>query len=198
MQSHATCPFQQLLSQSEEKPVRRANKRVHDPRQIEALLTKARTGCLGLVDTAGTYVVPLNYVWKDEKIYFHGSEAGRKFDALQKPLNLCFTVMAEQGTVVSSIPAHIGTAYFSVMVFGHIRQVTTITESTAVLQAMLDKYVPKYFSNPLSSSHVERYRSSMGSKTIVFALEPETITAKEDSAPVEKLFYPGRKVEQDL
>jgi nitroimidazol reductase NimA-like FMN-containing flavoprotein (pyridoxamine 5'-phosphate oxidase superfamily) len=54
-------------------------------------------GYLGLFDEEGTYVVPLNFVWLDEKIYFHGSEQGRKIDAIQKDHRVCFSISQDFG-----------------------------------------------------------------------------------------------------
>jgi nitroimidazol reductase NimA-like FMN-containing flavoprotein (pyridoxamine 5'-phosphate oxidase superfamily) len=77
---------------------------------------------------------------------------------------------------------------FSVMVFGTVREVTDLSEATQVLEAMLDKYVPGYFSEPLAHTHVEKYRSSLGSKTVVYRLTPALITAKEGAASPMQLF----------
>lgn len=66
------------------------------------------------------------------------------------------------------------------------------------MQALLDKYVPGYFSEPLLLQHVLKYRSSVGSATAIFRITPETLTAKGNPLAEEKQFYPGRKVEMDV
>jgi nitroimidazol reductase NimA-like FMN-containing flavoprotein (pyridoxamine 5'-phosphate oxidase superfamily) len=178
--------------------MRRKTKELTDKSKINELLSAQKVGYLGLFDEEGTYVVPLNFVWLDEKIYFHGSEQGRKIDAIQKDHRVCFTISQDFGTIANPVPANIGTAYRSVMVFGHIRRLNTLEELTAALQALLDKFVPGYFDAKLSSKHVDSYRSSLGSKTVVYCLEPDHITAKEDTVEGKQLFYPGRKQQDDL
>lgn len=178
--------------------MRREQKEVKDKSRIEQFLLKAPVGYLGLNDQEGTYVVPVNFVWKDEKIYFHGSEEGRKVDAIKKSGRVCFTVAEAKGIIAKPVPANIGTAYFSVMVFGKVEGVTNIDESTAALQALLEKNVPGYFEQPLSKTYVEKYRSSLGSRTVVYCLTPDQITAKESVASKEQLFYYGRKQAMDL
>lgn len=180
------------------RPIRRKSKELKDEVKMKYLLNKSRVGYLGLADDEGTYVVPLNYVWYEDKIYFHGSNEGRKYDALLKGDTYCFTVVEDYGTVADPIPAHIGTAYTSVMAFGKIEMVADLEEARSAMQAMLDKYVPGYFSAELSKKHLETYRSSMGSPTIVYRLSPDRITAKEDSASLERLYFSGRKQADNL
>ncbi|QOS99627.1 hypothetical protein JNUCC42_02300 [Brevibacterium sp. JNUCC-42] len=63
-----------------------------------------------------------------------------------------------------------------------LKLITDPKEATAVLQVMLDKYVPGYFDRSLSEAHVTHYRSS----------------AKENPLKEHKLFYPGKKVTDDV
>jgi len=112
--------------------------------------------------------------------------------------NCCFTVAEEYGTMVSPIPAKTDTAYMSVMLFGEVEIVSDITEATSAMQSMLDKYVPGYYNKSLSPAHVERYRSSLGSHTVVFKLTPSVRTAKENQLNPQWSFFPGRNVEMDI
>lgn len=180
------------------RAMRRNLKEVTEEGKMNDLLSKAKVGYLGLNDEEGTYVVPLNFVWKDKKIYFHGSEQGRKTDAIKTNKRVCFTVSDDRGTVANPAPANIGTDYISVMIFGRVRVIDSLNEATAALQVMLDKFVPGYFERELEGKYVDSYRSSLGSKTVVYCLEPDQITAKEDAAEKNKLFYPGRKQQDDL
>ncbi|SMP24149.1 hypothetical protein SAMN06265361_104282 [Laceyella tengchongensis] len=197
--NRSTCPFHALLNKETSRPIRRKTKRLHDEERVRQLLHSTRVGYLGLVDAEGTYVVPLNYVWYQDAIYFHGSEIGRKADALSTAAGpLCFTVAQEYGTIVSTVPAKTGTSYTSVMLFGNVAPGIDLAKATAALNAMLAKYVPGYFPTPLREAHVERYRSTMGSKTIVYRLVPDKIIAKQDVAEPEALFYGGRTQRDDL
>ncbi|WP_124728128.1 pyridoxamine 5'-phosphate oxidase family protein [Staphylospora marina] len=180
------------------RPLRRTAKEVTDPARIGEFLRTAHVGALGLSDEEGTYVVPLNFVWHNGRIYFHGSDEGRKADAIKRGGTVCFSVFEEIAVTCDPVPALTGAAYFSVMVFGHCVPVENLDEKTEALQAMLDKYVPGYFSEPLSRTHVDRYRSGMGSPTVVYRIDPVRITAKEDNPPTDKYFVPGRTKEQDL
>ncbi|WP_027417223.1 pyridoxamine 5'-phosphate oxidase family protein [Aneurinibacillus terranovensis] len=178
--------------------MRRTVGEMNDPAEIEKFLHTARVGYLGLVDNEGTYVVPLNFVWHEGYLYFHGSQDGRKIDALNHPATVCFTVAEEYGTIADPIPAHTDTAYKSVMVFGKPERVASLDEATEVLQAMLDKYVPGYYPASLAQSHVDKYRSNMGSRTVVYRIIPEHVTGKSNPVNTDRMFFTGRTQQDDL
>ncbi|WP_198029697.1 pyridoxamine 5'-phosphate oxidase family protein [Bacillus sp. J33] len=168
-----------------------------DKQEIENFLSNAKTGFLGLSDEGFPYVIPLNFCWHNGYIYFHGASDGRKIDIMAKNPNACFTISEELGTMAHPVPAKTDTAYMSVIVFGKIEKAADLEEATAAMQSMLDKYVPGYYQNKLARSHVEKYRSSLGSKTAVFRLIPQTITAKENPLDQQSSFFPGRTVAAD-
>jgi nitroimidazol reductase NimA-like FMN-containing flavoprotein (pyridoxamine 5'-phosphate oxidase superfamily) len=181
------------------RPIRRITKEITDIHEIEACLQIVRVGYLGLHDEEGCYVVPLNFVWHNGSLYFHGSHEGRKYDAIQQQKTLsCFTVAEDWGTIADPVPAHTGTAYRSVMVFGYPEQVQSLAEATDALQAMLEKYVPGYYPATLASAHVEKYRSRLGSPTAVYKITPVRLTGKTDPIQPERMFYPGRTQHTDL
>jgi hypothetical protein len=159
----------------------RMNKRLcTDREKIERFLKKADTAYLGLADGNTPYVVPLNYAWLNGSLYFHGAQEGRKMEIASRNPEACAAISESLGTIPHPVPAKTDTAYMSVMAFGRIQQVTDLEEATEAMQAMLDKYAPGYHPERLSDTHVERYVSSMGSRTAVFKLVVKQLTAKEN------------------
>lgn len=174
-------------------PVRLQKRACSDEVKINEFLVHARTGFLGLTDGDLPYVVPLNFVWWKDAIYFHGASEGRKMAILEKNAKCCFTISEEYGSITSPIPAHTDTAYMSVMLFGSVELLTDLDEATAAMQHMLDKYVPGYYDTPLARSHLDKYRSSLGSRTAVMRLKPDSISAKENERQEDQMYFPGRK-----
>ncbi|GMK40348.1 pyridoxamine 5'-phosphate oxidase [Paenibacillus sp. CCS19] len=162
-----------------------------DETAIQQFLERAETGFLGLSADDSPYVVPLNFVWHEKAVYFHGASEGRKADYMRRNGQGCFTVSQSYGTLTSPVPAHIDTAYMSVMLFGRLSTVDTLEESTAVMQAMIDKYMPGFYNQPLAASHLDKYRSSLGSRTVIYKLTVESISAKSNAVQEELLFRPG-------
>lgn len=165
---------------------------------MEEYLSKARTGFLGLSDNHHPYVIPLNYVWYKKCIYFHGANEGKKVRIMEKNNSVCFTICEELGTMSNPIPAKTDTAYWSIMIFGTVEKVEHIDDGRNIMQAMLDKYVPGYYKNPLSVAHLEKYESSLGSKTLLYKLTPKQITGKENKLDQRMKFSPGRTIDMDL
>lgn len=179
-------------------PMRMFKLECTDTDRIDRFLSLARTGFLGLSADNEPYVVPLNYVWTNGSVYFHGAAEGRKIDMLRCNAQACFTVCEDLGTITAPVPAHTDTAYMSVMLFGLVSPIPDLEEATTAMQALLDKYVPGYYDQPLSRAHVEKYVSSLGSRTAVFKLTPDRITAKRNDSPEEsRMFYPGKTLRDE-
>lgn len=168
-----------------------------DTGKIQHFLEHARTGFLGLSSEDVPYVIPLNFVWLNDAVYFHGSEEGRKVTYIAHNPLACFTVSENYGTITSPIPAGTDTAYMSVIIEGSLLRVTDINEATEAMQVMLDKYVPGYYDRPLGRSHLERYVSSLGSKTAIYKLPAASLSAKEKEVAADRLFYEGKTVHND-
>lgn len=96
------------------------------------------------------------------------------------------------------IPAKVDTAYMCVMIFGNVTLLEDIDKSRDVMQAMLHKYVPGYYEKPLAKSHLERYVSTLGSKTAIYKITPTAITAKENKLDENVRFTPGRTIRMDM
>lgn len=69
--------------------MRRADREVTEPQQVEAIIATCKIVSLAYTDAEGITIVPLNfgYVFDTESnhltLYFHGSATGRKMDAVK-------------------------------------------------------------------------------------------------------------------
>ena len=164
----------------------------HDTDRIADFLRTQRIGVLGLHTDDYPYPVPVNYVWHNEAVYFHGMGSGRKVDLLRQAPPVGFTVFAEHGTVTADMACHADTAYFSVMIFGTAAPVTDPEEAAGALQALVDKLMPGYYRSTIRGPLVERYRSGMDNNPVaVFKITPDTLTAKGNTAEPGDLFTPA-------
>ncbi len=161
-----------------------------DQEKINAFLTRSRVGVISMAAGDYPYAVPVNFVWLDGSVYFHGMGSGKKVDLLAAAPNVSFTVYEEIGTVTDPVPCHADTAYFSVMLFGKAQRVTDSQEAAGVLQALLQKFTPGLYEQRIQAKLVEGYRSALdGNAVSVFRVTPKELTAKENSAPKESLFH---------
>jgi len=103
-------------------------------------LTRAPVGRLGLSLNDHPYIVPLNYVYFDEKIYFHCSIEGQKLDYLKKNHRICFEVDEFQGVKKGDNPCSSGAKYRSVIVNGTAKLVLETRVKMDILKNLMEKY----------------------------------------------------------
>lgn len=70
--------------------MRRKDREVTDLREIEQITRKATVCHLGLVDNDEPYVVPVNFGYEKNVLYFHSALEGRKIVLIKKNNKVCF------------------------------------------------------------------------------------------------------------
>jgi uncharacterized protein len=175
--------------------IRYGQRECSDKQKINDFLKSSSVGVLGMNDENLPYAVPLNYVWYQDSIFFHGAGSGRKELILSREPEVCFTVFEEFGTVLDPMPCHADTSYMSVMLFGKVQIVRDFEESANVLDQLVEKYTPGYYKKGLSAKMMEKYRSGLdGNPVSVYRLKPSDITAKENVVKEDEIFKYGDKL----
>ena len=72
--------------------LRRKDKEIIDSEEIEAVIRKATVCRLGLVDGNESYIVPVNFGYERNAIYFHSALEGRKVELIKKNNKVCFEI----------------------------------------------------------------------------------------------------------
>lgn len=86
-----------------------------------AILEKNGTGTLALAGDDGyPYSVPVNYMYQDGCIYFHGAKSGHKAEAISREPRASMSVI----DMDVLLPDQYTTDYRSVIVFGEIALIT--------------------------------------------------------------------------
>jgi nitroimidazol reductase NimA-like FMN-containing flavoprotein (pyridoxamine 5'-phosphate oxidase superfamily) len=92
------------------------------PEEIVELLEKERVGHLATIGPDGPYVVPINYVFLNQKIYLHGRKAGgQKLDNIRADQRICFEVHGREDYRSGDSPCKTSTIYRSVIGLGQAR-----------------------------------------------------------------------------
>lgn len=113
---------------------------IEDKDEIRTILERAEVGRLGLIVDGEPYVVPLNFVYANERIYFHTGLEGRKLPALGAAAPVCFEV-DELLEIAPNEQACLFTAYYrSVILTGKSRLLEGDDEKMNALNLMLKKY----------------------------------------------------------
>jgi hypothetical protein len=99
-------------------------------------------GRLATCNAAGQpYITPLNYLYREGKIYFHSKLTGRKLDNIAENNRVCFEVnKVEKLTVTNDRPCACSTRYTSVLAFGVARLIPDGAEKTTLLNLLVERY----------------------------------------------------------
>ena len=125
--------------------MRKSEREIKSREEIEAVVAKATVMYLGLVDGNLPYVVPLNYGYKDNRLYFHSAKEGRKLDVLRRNNNVCFTMSADQVFVEAEKGCNWAMKYRSVMGTGKAYFVEDVPEKVAALKLIMAHYSDKEY-----------------------------------------------------
>lgn len=142
--------------------------------EIKELLLQAPVGYMALARDNRPYVVPLNYVFSDEVIYFHCAPAGRKTDYIKVNPRACFHVSAIGELIKSDEPCSHNYSYHSVIVEGVVEEVCGNEAKEVALRKIVSKYAGQGMAKaPMPAKRID----SVG----VYRLIPDSISAKKDS-----------------
>ena len=149
--------------------MRRKDKQINDIAAIEDILSNATVCRLALCENNQPYVVPLCFGYKDNTLYFHCAEQGKKLDILRKNNNVCFEVDIDHELTKADQPCNWGMKYKSVIGFGK----AVFIENIESKRKALDIIMQQYSKNPFE------YPDKAITNTTVIKVEIETITAKQ-------------------
>lgn len=129
--------------------MRRKEFEVKDLQLIEEVLEKAPAGYLAFNGADGwPRITPLNFVYEDGWIYWHGAIAGERCDCLREDPRAVFAVVLNPLYIPSYFAgeenATAATSTFkSVIVRGRVRVFNDPEEKCAVLNKLMAKYQPE-------------------------------------------------------
>lgn len=162
--------------------MRRSEFQVQEREEIEAFLKESSFGFLGTVGEDGwPHVTPLNYVYRNGHIYFHGSRRGAKMSEIAAAKTVSFAVAREYAIVPSyftdprqACPA---TAFFkSVHIRGLAESVEDLDEKADVLTGLMEKLQPEGGYAPITPLD-PAYRGELKGVSVV-RIQVTELTAK--------------------
>ena len=120
--------------------MRRKDKEIKDKDQIEQIVQDARVCHLALADNGQPYVVPLNFGYRDNTVYFHSARQGRKIDMLTANPRVCLEFSTVLELVRGETNCEWGQRFKSVIAFGDARLVEDETEKREALDIIMAHY----------------------------------------------------------
>ena len=162
-----------LIQYKEDKGMREMRRKDRQVTAEEAwqIVENCSYGVLTMIGEDGApYGVPLNYGRRDNALYFHSAQEGRKVDALRKNGSACMVCVSRSDVVGEKYT----TAYASAMVFGAVSEVTGTEEKLSALRVLCQATAPgnlEMFDDYCTPALLER--------TAVWKLTAEHITGKK-------------------
>lgn len=150
--------------------MRRSDKEIKDPETIHRIIKETDVCRIALSDGKKPYIVPMNFAYKDNTLYFHSATEGQKIDILRKNNQVCFQMDIKTELVISEIPCNWGMKYLSVVGFGKAQIIDDDTEKKAALDILMSKY---------SSENSFEYSDEAICKVMVIKVEIEKMTGKK-------------------
>ncbi len=149
---------------------RRKERAMKSREEMTALLDRMAVGRLALITKEGPYVLPVNFLFADDCIYFHSGPKGKKVEALREDPRVCFLVDEPGPQVTWERGCGISQIYESVMCFGRAVFVEKVEEKREILKRMVRKFVPAESPFPLKDKDIEN--------TAVVRIQIEWMTGK--------------------
>ena len=122
--------------------MRRKDKEITERQVIEEILYENDVGRLATSVDDQPYVVPVNYVYFDEKIYFHSHKDGTKMQNIFMNPRVCFEVDSGELLKKGEKPCDYTWKYTSAIIRGRANIISDLEKRIMVLKRFSDKYAP--------------------------------------------------------
>ena len=150
--------------------MRRKDKEITDKDIIEKLLSGSDICRIGMIYENLPYIVPLNYGYADNALYFHSASAGKKIDILKNNNKVCFEIEYCNDLIRNEIPCEWSAKYRSLIGYGTIEFITGHEEKKKGLDVIMAHY-GKRGVNTYKDNHVENI--------VILKLNIEHISGKQ-------------------
>ncbi|MCF8104586.1 MAG: pyridoxamine 5'-phosphate oxidase family protein [Desulfohalobiaceae bacterium] len=150
--------------------MRRKEKEIRDKAEMQTVLEQGRICRLGLLNGNRPYIVPMNYGYADNCLYFHSAKEGMKVELLKKDTLVCFEVDCKQRLVKGDTGCGWTMHYQSVIGYGRVEFLETRQDKKNGLRWVMAQYAPgKSWDFP----------DRKLDQTLVFRLSIEEMTGKK-------------------
>jgi len=152
--------------------MRRKEREVTDPVEIQSIIKNADVCRIALVDDGKPYMVTLNFGYapgKPSALYFHCANEGRKLDIIEKYNQACFQMDTDHELITAKKACGFTMNFKSIVGTGIISKVQTKEEKVEGLNCIMNQY---------SDRNNFEYEHKMLEATTILKLEIDSMTAK--------------------
>ena len=125
--------------------MRRKDKEISDTDEMEAIIQRAQVCHLALFDKEFPYIVPLNFGYKNQCLYFHSAKEGKKIELLQKNNRVCFEFDIDLAIEMTDQACNWTTKYRSVIGYGKATILDEIEAKREAFNIIVEHYSGRTF-----------------------------------------------------
>ncbi|MBL7013808.1 MAG: pyridoxamine 5'-phosphate oxidase family protein [Candidatus Marinimicrobia bacterium] len=153
-----------------------------DHGQIETIAFQSEVGYLGIIDHNHIpRTVPLNFIYMDESVFFHGADEGEKFDFFSTNPNVSFSLVKPYSMIPSywvargyACPA---TQFYKSIYFKGVGTIEPDVEMKAdILETFMKKYQPEGGYKKITTTD-QLYKKAL-EEVSIFKIQIESVDLK--------------------
>ncbi|OFY62263.1 MAG: hypothetical protein A2V64_10905 [Bacteroidetes bacterium RBG_13_43_22] len=152
--------------------MRRKENEITDRAVIDEILSGSQVCRIAMVDGDKPYIVPMNYGYKDNTVYFHSSPSGKKIELLKKNNRVCFETELPSQIIRKEISCEWSAKYRSVIGYGTVEFITDPEDKREGLDIIMAHYGKRLGSI---------YPDTRIRKVLVLKLKIDEITGKQST-----------------
>ena len=143
--------------------MRREDRQITDPSQIQEIMARATVLRLALNTDTVPYILPVNFGMEPDgmTLYIHGAMTGTKYDLIQRDNRASFEVDLDGGILLDEDHQECSICYASVIGWGYLEELTEEPEKRHALGRIMAQYHAENFAysdQPLPRTRIFRLR----------------------------------------
>ena len=150
--------------------MRRSEREVTDKAIIEKILSQASICRLGFAFDNMPYIVPVNYGYRENKIYIHSAPKGEKIELIKKCKTVCFEIELESEVMKDKIACNWTSRYRSIIGYGTIKIITDEAEKIHGMDIIMAHH---------GAPEKNKFSTGSLSRMVILELEIDRLTAKQ-------------------
>ncbi len=150
--------------------MRRKDKEIQDPSIIESILATNQVLRVAWMTEEGPYLLPLNYGYREGRLYIHSAKEGRKIEVSKAYPKVCFEVSDSIQVLQADTPCGFTTRYRSVIGMGRIRIVSDPYEKEVGLSIIMEQ---------ITGKTGWKFLSEMMDRLVILCIDIETLSGKK-------------------
>jgi nitroimidazol reductase NimA-like FMN-containing flavoprotein (pyridoxamine 5'-phosphate oxidase superfamily) len=121
-------------------PMRKREREITDREAMDEIIRQAAVCRLAFSDNNVPYIVPMNFGYKGDCLYFHTGQEGRKIDMIRRNNLVCFEMEADYGLVKTEKPCAWSMRYASIVGLGRASFVENRQDKKEALDIIMEHY----------------------------------------------------------